>query len=393
MDCLVNLKIIKMVSYSKHKQSNSNFLNQQDELIKTKGSSLPSISVMQKKPAQVHGLTHLVEKKGNSIYNGDEKDEVTALDTLDVNPDIRIRSRRGPNQEMVGDYDKRGEHIYRWFRVDEKPAGVNISGKNWYIREDTFEFADKKDLPKLRDLSGIPDKRTRQSHVAVRFEVWYNDNYFKPESIENPLKKLDQSGHMVMKDYFRDKFAPDPYTAYEMGETNQPVDEASTADIEDTNVEAHDKTGIKVKNAGPFSTYKQLGALRESERDIEGRLNAQKRVMGKTGGIKPKGTEDPKDVHKRFNKRKMVEILVSMDEYQYMNQMFDKRSQEGGFYCFYLEARTELNYGLATRCLSVLEDISLERGMDVGPGHAKQVLDRFADLANVTEAHQGEMDV
>lgn len=381
-----------MVSYSKHKQTDSDYSS--NTLITGKGNSLPSVSVLQKKPAAVHGLTHLVEKKGNSIYNGDEKDEVTALDTLDVNPDVRIRSRRGPNQEMVGDYDRRGEHIYRWFRVDEKPAGVNISEKNWYIREDTFDFTDKKDLPKLKDLSSLPDKRTRQSHVAVRFEAWFNSNYFTNNIPDR--QNLDLSGHMVMKDYWMASQKQKPYIAYEMQSKKHPREiVGGTRDKNlmntDSLVENHDKDGIKVEGM-PKSTYWGLGTMNESEEEITSRLKAQERFKPADKWIKEgeKGTGV-----KRFDKKKWVEILVSMDEYRVLTNMFQQRGFENqGFYCFVREARTTLNYELATRCLSVIEDIALQRGLDnLETGHAKEVINHFAELENVTEKHQGEEDV
>lgn len=341
---------------------------------------------VQLKPAVVNGLTHIVEKKGNSIYNGREIDEVSHGNILDVDPHKRIRSRRGPNQELVGDYDKRGEHIYRWFHVNSTPVLGNISGREGYIREDTFTFKDIKDVPKVNALVGRDIKRERQSHVAVKFEVWYNDNYFRPQDENVPLRNLDRTGHMVMKDYARGN-----YMAYEMGDGDQVVHPVSEEHSE--KVEEHSDKGIKVKGAGPFSTYKALDARREDQGSIHGRLRSQERVMGVSGGIKPKQQGEERQRHRRFNKRKWAEVLVSMEEYKMLNRLFEARRTQGGFYCFYLEARTELDYALATRCLSVMEDIALRRGMEVGTGHAKELIDKFIELSGITASHFDEEEV
>ena len=106
------------------------FVDNRPEVIKqkqlkkiSKNNSLLQIFPVQMMPALVKGRTHLVKKRGNSLMRGEMQGLVHNNDLLDVNSKVRLRSRRGPSQERVGDYDVRGEHIYRWFLVNELKSG------------------------------------------------------------------------------------------------------------------------------------------------------------------------------------------------------------------------------------------------------------------------------
>ena len=100
-------------------------------------------NVIQKVPAPVTvtGLTHLVQAKGDSIFEGEEIMEVTNETPILIDTDKKMRSRRGPNQEKNRAEDLSGEHIYRWFKVLK--INNNPAPKNTYIRDDTFTSTQK----------------------------------------------------------------------------------------------------------------------------------------------------------------------------------------------------------------------------------------------------------
>lgn len=87
-------------------------------------------------PATVTGLTHLVEARNGSIFEGREVREVSHGMTIEIENSDKIRSRRGPNQESNRASDLGNTPAYRWvrvIRVNNEPIGNNI-----YIRDDTF---------------------------------------------------------------------------------------------------------------------------------------------------------------------------------------------------------------------------------------------------------------
>lgn len=85
----------------------------------------------------VTGVSHLVKMNKKSLHASDEELEIHHGQELVIETGSKVRSRRGPNQEIYKDEDKEGEHIYNWFRV------VSLEGKpveaGFYIREDVFE--------------------------------------------------------------------------------------------------------------------------------------------------------------------------------------------------------------------------------------------------------------
>ena len=58
-----------------------------------------AVAQRKKAPAEVKGLTHLVKKNVESIHASAEEHEVKEPETVVVETNDRIRSRRGPNQE------------------------------------------------------------------------------------------------------------------------------------------------------------------------------------------------------------------------------------------------------------------------------------------------------
>ena len=84
----------------------------------------------------VTGITHLVQMAGKSVMEGAETIEVKDGDEIQIDTGTKVRSRRGPHQEIYKERDIGEEHLYRWFLV------TKIKGKkapaNYYIRDETF---------------------------------------------------------------------------------------------------------------------------------------------------------------------------------------------------------------------------------------------------------------
>ncbi len=88
---------------------------------------------------RITGSTHLVKAQGKSIFKGHYfgKGLITNGTPIAVDNEVKLRSRRGPNQETFRAQDKKmGTHFYRWFKV------LSVNGKpierNVYVRDDTF---------------------------------------------------------------------------------------------------------------------------------------------------------------------------------------------------------------------------------------------------------------
>lgn len=140
---------------------------------------------LQRKPCTVtiKGLTHLVRLNGNSIYEGQQERVLTNGTRITLETSIRIRSRRGPNQEIFSKQDARNPHIYRWIKViqvenekvenekvgNEKVGNEKEKNNPLYIREGTFEG--ETDIPPgSRDFLFLPaDKRTRSRLDQIQF--------------------------------------------------------------------------------------------------------------------------------------------------------------------------------------------------------------------------------
>jgi len=94
--------------------------------------------------AEIHGLTHLVLAKEGSIFEGSEYLQVTHETRLVVDNEDKIRSRRGPNQELYTEDDRGGEQNNRWIKVvsvNHKPVPDNV-----YVRADTITVENARDI-------------------------------------------------------------------------------------------------------------------------------------------------------------------------------------------------------------------------------------------------------
>ncbi|MEJ6505441.1 MAG: DUF4157 domain-containing protein [Crocinitomicaceae bacterium] len=109
-------------------------------------SNIFNSNVSQLKPitTQVTGITHLVKMVGGHIYNEDfesnEERELEDGDRITIDSDKEVLSRRGPNQENEANNkgDKDSSIKYSWFLVS-KINNEDVSGKELYIRKDTYE--------------------------------------------------------------------------------------------------------------------------------------------------------------------------------------------------------------------------------------------------------------
>ncbi|MGB3466350.1 MAG: DUF4157 domain-containing protein [Cyclobacteriaceae bacterium] len=108
-------------------------------------------AVIQRKPIEVTitGITHLVKMIGGSLMEGKESIEVHHGTPITIDNEDKYRSRRGPNQELYEHVDRKSEHLYRWFKV-LKLDTRNVSGKNLYLRDETFVPIDRQEKVSTR---------------------------------------------------------------------------------------------------------------------------------------------------------------------------------------------------------------------------------------------------
>lgn len=94
--------------------------------------------VIQRMPqdARITGRTHLVRKKNNSVFRGDEVVEVESGAKVTIDTAVKMRSRRGPNQERHRATDLHGPRIYRWFKV--LALNGHHVGDSVFVREDAI---------------------------------------------------------------------------------------------------------------------------------------------------------------------------------------------------------------------------------------------------------------
>ncbi|NLW91349.1 MAG: hypothetical protein GXY34_07085 [Syntrophomonadaceae bacterium] len=176
----------------------------QRKLYAQKQVSSPGNPVIQMKleEVMVTGITHLVEMHGKSLFKSEEAEELEQGDSVTIETTEKVRSRRGPNQELFREDDKkRGTHIYRWYKV--KKIGESEESRNLYIREDTFITGiPKKDMasyigdspPSLNARPGKKDAKPRspESRALDRF----TRAYWIP-MIENDKHKHNFTPHIA----------------------------------------------------------------------------------------------------------------------------------------------------------------------------------------------------
>ncbi|MDE1460837.1 nucleotidyltransferase domain-containing protein [Spartinivicinus poritis] len=97
------------------------------------------------------GLSHLVEKQGNSLMGSTKEVEVKQGDELIIDTAVALHSRRGPNHELYDQVDKKSQPDYLWFKVltlnkDE------VASKELFVREHTFLTQDQEivDSPSVK---------------------------------------------------------------------------------------------------------------------------------------------------------------------------------------------------------------------------------------------------
>ncbi len=110
----------------------------------------------QEVPARINGLTHLVTAKNGSIFEGADFLQVEHGMQLVIDTAQKLRSRRGPNQELHTEDDRSGPQNNRWFRV------LAVNGRNVppdvYVRADTIEVENAGDIAPSRAV-GITRER------------------------------------------------------------------------------------------------------------------------------------------------------------------------------------------------------------------------------------------
>ncbi len=132
-------------------------------------------------PIEVTGITHLIEVAGKSksIFKGSNYLEVSKSKTgIIIDAGDKLRSRRGPNQELHHDMDAQKEHIYRWFRVIK--IGDTVIDEKVFIRDETFNLmSDSVDTLGDRPAElGGEDYRHRGEGLEAYVPLDKRDNYF-----------------------------------------------------------------------------------------------------------------------------------------------------------------------------------------------------------------------
>jgi len=168
---------------------------QQERLEANFTATASDVVQMVKRRGSVTGITHLVSiSKEGSIYGGQEVLEVEGGDVVEIDTEVKYRSRRGPNQEIYKDLDESGPSIYRWFqvfKVNNKPVGGGI-----FIRDDTFHIMAEEGEHEVGPwlIFGTESKTTEQ--VASAIQAGYR-TFDCAESYHNILavaQALHQSG-------------------------------------------------------------------------------------------------------------------------------------------------------------------------------------------------------
>lgn len=306
--------------------------------------------------AAVKGLSHLVKKKGNTIFGSQEEHEVEEPEQVTVETNDRIRSRRGPNQEEFAGYDRVSrEKMYRWYGIREAPRIGKVP--DWYIREDAFNLGE--DKPQVsKNLEALPGRRTRQSHHLMRFEVWCNSD-----------TQLDPTGHMMVYEVRLNQYRE--YAQQRKGkEITDPPKEIDDPGL----TEQLDQSFKKIVGyKGPKPKPYHLDALTLTPQQALDRRG--KETRGKEKKVP------------RYNRVLWADVIVTVEH----TLIFGEKSQlrkERGFYYFLKEVQDDV--AGATRCLSWLEDVAQIHGIELVTGHAAEVLTDYIKKAGVLEEHTGE---
>jgi hypothetical protein len=158
--------------------------------------------IVQRMPltARVTGITHLVKAKDGSVFEGNEYREVEAGNILRIETTQKLRSRRGPNQEMYRRYDAAGPQVYRWFKViavDGDPIHEDV-----YVRDDAIVVEHDRMLGE-RPSRLSPEQRTRpmplEDVLDPRAAKWAN---ISPGDAWEKARNPDRFGATAAKNAF-----------------------------------------------------------------------------------------------------------------------------------------------------------------------------------------------
>lgn len=178
---------------------------------------------------------------------------------------------------------------------------------------------------------------------ALRFEVWQN------------AKNAKDPEHMTMAD------------------RSVPSDQDNTYDFQQVMTADRKPKRLEPPHPGAGSVRYQDAQSGEQKTAYNTELNPIRTSVGgniENQLVRTQGNP-PRD---RFTHRWSVVVRVNEEEYQHVLQQAQERRKHG-VYNFVQEAQAQNPH--ATRCLSLLEDLSKKRGHTLGPGKASAVLGEF----------------
>jgi tRNA A-37 threonylcarbamoyl transferase component Bud32 len=154
----------------------------------------------------VTGVTHLVRKNEDSIFEGKEVEEVRDGDIVEIETDRKFTSRRGPNQERYSDIDREGPVIYEWYEVQS--VNDYAVGPDVYIRDRTFRplMAREKLQQEMPGLRGENlDMAVRAAQTALHIYGCTLEDLDVTSSSGATLTFIAKSGGATVMQYIMDE--------------------------------------------------------------------------------------------------------------------------------------------------------------------------------------------
>jgi hypothetical protein len=130
------------------------------------------LAICQLKPQQVvtTGTTHLVGIRNGSLFAGDEIDgDVVSGTQFTIDIDDPIWSRRGPNQEVPGNWrqDREAAQNYAWYPKYSDNQSNYVKDGWHHLRDETFvKIGDSASTPAPRE-GETPDRRARAAPAGA----------------------------------------------------------------------------------------------------------------------------------------------------------------------------------------------------------------------------------
>ncbi len=334
-----------------------------------------------KQGVEVIGLTHLVERNldSDSIYEGEEADQVTEDNLLVVETNDIIISRRGPNQELFRKHDEFDEQKYEWYRVvslDKK----EIEEPGLYIRKDTFNYSKALDL---EDQEFVEQARTRGSHKRVRLEVW------------RMLEGWADYGHLVMFDYetnmyyelHRDSNKVEEKHGIELPEWEEPDATKSSAEEKDTPVWNLINPEAEVR---PFEDRPKLRELSSGPQKAPDWEGLDKKILDKKSMRKRQADKETRSKKPKYSYVDAASFVLTNDQHDALIAAFKLRADSALFHA-YGSAQEKLDDApevkdkplgsiLVSRCLSFIDDLAkfLKVSTKGDEGKADEMLSAFS---------------